>query len=92
MDGKICLWVFEGFQKYEDPDETGPKPFFDSLKVYYPEKQMLMVADFTISQPRKEFAYTDPFHCLFIFHHNALNQPAFYCCSLLKSSPLCQKS
>ena len=22
--------------KYEDPDETGPEPFLDSIEVYYP--------------------------------------------------------
>ena len=45
VDGKICIWVFEGFQKYEDPDETGPEPepFFDSMEVYYPEEQKLIV-------------------------------------------------
>ena len=32
------------------------------------------------------------FNDLFIFHHNELNQPAFSSCSLLKSSPGCQKS
>ena len=36
------------------------------------------------------------FQCTFIylsiFHHNELNQPAFSSCSLLKSSPGCQKS
>ena len=36
VDGKTCLWVFGGFQKYEDPDETGPEPFLDSIEVYYP--------------------------------------------------------
>ena len=41
----FCKWMakhaFEsslGFQKYEDPDETGPEPFFDSMEVYYPEE------------------------------------------------------
>ena len=58
VDGKICLCVFEGFQKYEDPDETGPEPFFDSMEVYYPEEQMLIVSDITFSQHRKEFAFT----------------------------------
>ena len=58
VDGKTYLWVFAEFQKHEDPDETGPEPFFDSMKVYYPEKQMLMVANFTISQSWKEFAFT----------------------------------
>ena len=44
--------------KYEDSDETGPEPFFDSMEIYYPEEQMLIVADITLTQPRKEFAFT----------------------------------
>ena len=28
------------------------------MEVSYPEEQMLIVADFTISRPRKEFAFT----------------------------------
>ena len=38
LDGKERTWVFRGFQKYEDPDEIGPEPFFDSMEVYYPEE------------------------------------------------------
>ena len=45
---------------YEDPDETGPEPFFDSMEVYYPDDQMWKVADSMLSQPRKEFAFTAP--------------------------------
>ena len=29
--------AFGGFQKYEDPDETGPEHFFDSIEVYNPD-------------------------------------------------------
>ena len=72
LDGKEQTWVFGGFQKYEDPDETGPEPFFDSMKVYYPEKQMLMVADFTISQPRKLFSFIAPPKQKTLKSHNEL--------------------
>ena len=30
------VFVSGRFQKNEDPDETGPEPFFDSMEVYYP--------------------------------------------------------
>ena len=35
----MAKYVFESeeFQKYEDPDETGPEHFFDSIEVYNPD-------------------------------------------------------
>ena len=30
--------VFGEFLKYENPDETGPEPFFHSMEVYYSEE------------------------------------------------------
>ena len=58
VDGKERVCVFGGRQRHEDPDETDPLPLLDSIEVYYPEEQMWKVADFTLGQPRKEFAFT----------------------------------
>ena len=41
-----------GFQKYEDPDETGPEPFFLiqwKFIILIPEEQMMIVAYFTLT-------------------------------------------
>ena len=57
LDGKERVCVFGGCQKYEDPDESNPEPLLDSIEVYYPEKQKWQVADFTLGQPRKLFAF-----------------------------------
>ena len=98
MNGKERICVFGGCKRQKNPDETDPEP---SLEVYYPEDQMWKVADSMLSQPRKEFTITTIkaeeiegpiMSFLLIYSFFIKNQPAFSCCSLLKSSPGCQKS